>query len=293
MRITKGFKMVEEETEQVDTPEEVEEVEATEQVANDAPEVDETEETEATEEEETLTVAFEGEAPSPEEKEEAPEWVKEVRATNRELKKKNRDLEAKLNANNAENKPAELNAKPTLEDFDYDSDQFESALLDWSDKKRQHEQSIAEQQKEVEAKNAEWGKTLENYGTAKNELKVKDFEDAEEVVLSTLSETQQAMILQGSDDAATLVYALGKNPKKAADLASIKDPVKFAFAVAKLETKLTKVSNMKKAPSPEKKVKGSAASGSSDKALEKLREAAAVSGDMSKVVAYKKQMKKG
>lgn len=290
MRITKGFKMVEEVTEQVETPE-VEEVETVSQEEVETPEIEGSEETETTEEE-TLVVGFEGDSPAPEEKEEAPEWVKEVRATNRELKKKNRELEAKLSVNTAENNPAELGTKPTLEDFDYEAEKYEAALLDWSDKKRKHEQSISKQQEEVEAKNAEWNKTLEDYGTAKNELKVKDFDDAEEVVLSTLSEQQQSMILLGSDNAATLVYALGKNPKKAASLASIKDPVKFAFAVAKLETTL-KVSNMKKAPAPERQVKGSAASGGSDKALERLRADAAKTGDMSKVVAYKKQMKKG
>jgi hypothetical protein len=293
MRIIKGLKMVEEENGSVEAPEEVAAVETEEQEQVDGLETEGSDETEAAEaEEETLVVGFEGDSPAPEEKEEAPEWVREVRATNRELKKKNRELEKKLNETTVESNPTELPAKPKLDDFDYDSEQYESALLDWSEKKREHEQILAKQQEEVENQNAAWNKTLENYGTAKNELanKAKDFDDAEEVVLSTLSETQQAMILQGSEAPATLVYALGKNPKKAAALASIKDPVKFAFAVARLETTL-KVSNVKKPPAPEKQVKGSAASGGSDKHLEKLRAEANKTGDFSKLTAYKKEQK--
>ena len=48
------------------------------------------------------------------------------------------------------------------------------------------------------------------------------------------------------------MYALGKNPKKAKELGEITDPVKFAFAVAKLETQLT-VTSRKQVPPPEKK----------------------------------------
>jgi len=59
-----------------------------------------------------------------------------------------------------------------------------------------------------------------------------------------------------------------------------------------LETKL-KVTSRKTAPAPEKTIKGSGAlSGSSDSQLERLREEAARTGDMSKVVAYKQKLKR-
>jgi hypothetical protein len=85
------------------------------------------------------------------------------------------------------------------------------------------------------------------------------------------------------------VYALGKNPKKLKELASITDPVKFAFAIAKLETQL-KVSNKKPAPPPEKVVGGTAPiRGAVDSTLERLRADAERTGDYSKVFAYRKQ----
>ncbi|MCY1427445.1 hypothetical protein D9M71_432910 [compost metagenome] len=97
--------------------------------------------------------------------------------------------------------------------------------------------------------------------------------------------------MQGADNSALVVYALGKNAAKAKELAAIKDPVKFAFAIAKLETQL-KVQAKKSAPAPERTVSGSAPkSGAVDSSLERLREEAAKTGDYSKVTQYRKQQK--
>jgi hypothetical protein len=95
-------------------------------------------------------------------------------------------------------------------------------------------------------------------------------------------------VLQGADNPALVIYALGRNPKKAKELSEIKDPVKFAFAVAKLEKDL-KVTNRKAAPPPERVVSGTGrSSGAVDSTLERLRTEAAKSGDFTKVIQYKK-----
>jgi hypothetical protein len=134
-----------------------------------------------------------------------------------------------------------------------------------------------------------WQAKLDGYGKAKAELRVKDFEDAEEVAQQVFSITQQGVLLQGADNPALVVYALGKNPAKAKELAEIKDPVKFAFAVAKLEKDL-KVTNRRQAPAPERIVTGTGrSSGAVDSTLERLREDAARTGNMTKVIAYKAQ----
>jgi hypothetical protein len=136
-----------------------------------------------------------------------------------------------------------------------------------------------------------WQARLDNYGKAKTELKVKDFEDAEDVSKEKLSVTQQGIILQGAENPALVIYALGKNPKKAAELGSITDPVKFSFAVAKLETQL-KVSNRKSPPPPEGTVRGTGAvSGAVGNQLERLRAEAEKTGDLSKVMAFKRQQR--
>lgn len=231
-----------------------------------------------------------GEESPPQEEEIRPthSWVKELRKQKQELLKRNRELEAKLNQESAP-KANDPGKKPTLEDFDYDAEKFEASLAQWFERKRQSDEQAAKVQADIEKQQQEWQAKLQGYGKAKAELKVKDYDDAEGIVQESFNTTQQGVILQGADNPALLVYALGKNPKKAKELASISDPVKFAFAVAKLETQL-KVTNRKAAPPPEKTVQGTGRiSGSVDSTLDRLRADAEKSGDYSKVFAYKQQ----
>lgn len=225
----------------------------------------------------------------------APEWVRDLRKTQRELQKKNRELEAKLREKDAtpEVKAPPLGVKPTLEGHDYDTEQYEAALEAWHAKKRDADAVEAQQRDAKAADQREWQKKLNSYNEAKKKLKVKDYDDAESVVLENLDVTQQGIVLQGAEDAALIIYALGRNPVKAAELAAIKDPVRFAFAIAKLETKL-KVSPKKPAPpAPERRIEGSGAkSGTVDSTLDRLRAEAEKTGDISKVVAYKRKLKK-
>jgi hypothetical protein len=237
-----------------------------------------------------VIVSIGEEAPPPEEQSHAPEWVRELRKTNRELQKQNRELHSRLQTTaQTETKPVALGAKPKLEDHDYDVDQFESALAAWFDRKRQVDEVAARQEAEAVNQQKAWQSKLDGYSKAKAELKVKNFEDAELVAQELLSITQQGIVLQGADNPALIVYALGKNLKKAKELSEITDPVKFAFAVAKLEKDL-KVTNRKSAPPPERVVSGTGrSSGSVDSTLERLREEASRTGNMTKVIQYKKQ----
>ena len=238
-----------------------------------------------------VVVTIGEEAPPTEEEQhaQAPEWVRELRKSHRELQRKNRELEEQVKAKNGtETKPVQLGPKPTLEGCDYDAEKYEAELTKWYEQKRQADEAAAKAEAEAKSQQEAWQAKLNAYGKAKTELKVKDFDDAEGVVQETLSSTQQGIILQGAENPALLVYALGKNPKKAKELASITDPVKYAFAVAKLETQL-KVTNRKAAPPPEKTVRGTGpTSGAVDSQLERLRADAERTGDYSKVMAYKR-----
>ena len=238
---------------------------------------------------EEVVVSIGEEAPPPEEHTPAPEWVKELRKTNRELQRQNRELQGRLQAAPPETKPVVIGTKPKLEDHDYDADKYEEALTSWFERKRQAEEVNAKQEAEVMNQQKAWQAKLDGYGKAKAELRVKDYEDAEAVAQEVFSITQQGVLLQGADNPALVVYALGKNPAKARELAEIKDPVKFAFAVAKLEKDL-KVTNRRQAPAPERIVTGTGrSSGAVDSTLERLREDAARTGNMTKVIAYKAQ----
>ena len=241
------------------------------------------------EEPEEVVVSIGEEAPPPEEHTPAPEWVRELRKTNRELQRQNRELQSKLQVQPTEIKPVVIGAKPKLEDHDYDADKYEEALTGWFERKRQADDVNAKQQAEVMNQQKAWQAKLDGYGKAKAELRVRDYEDAEAVAQEVFSITQQGVILQGAENPALVVYALGKNPKKAKELAEVSDPVKFAFAVAKLEKEL-KVTNRRAAPAPERIVSGTGrSSGAVDSTLERLREEASRTGNMTKVIQYRAQ----
>jgi hypothetical protein len=237
-----------------------------------------------------VIVSIGEEAPPPEEHTQAPEWVRELRKTNRELQRQNRELQGKLKSTaQTETKPVVLGKKPSLEEHDYDAEKFEAAMADWFERKRKADDANAKQEAEVMTQQKAWQSKLDGYGKAKAELRVKDYEDAEAVAQEVFNVTQQGIVLQGADNPALVIYALGKNPKKAKELSDIKDPVKFAFAVAKLEKEL-KVTNRKAAPPPERIVSGTGrVSGAVDSTLERLREDASRTGNMTKVIAYKAQ----
>jgi hypothetical protein len=241
---------------------------------------------------EDVVISIGEESPPQEEETRAPEWVRELRKSNREKERKIRELEAQLNAAPTETKPVALGKKPTLEDCDYDSEDYESKLAAWYDHKRDYDaaQANAQAQRDAEAKS--WQDKLDSYAKARASLKVRDYDDAEAVALDTFNVTQQGIVIQGSENPALIIYALGKNSTKAKELASINDPVKFAFAVAKLETQL-KVTNRKAATTPERTISsgGGRISGSVDSHLDRLREEALKTGDMSKVMAYKRSKK--
>lgn len=226
-----------------------------------------------------------------EEEEQAPDWVRDLRRKNREDQKRIRELEAKLQQAQPQQAVPRLGPKPTLEGMDYDSQKYEAALEQWYSQKRQVDEFQSKVKQAEQQQMQAWQAKLEAYGTAKQSLKVRDYDDAEATVQEALNTVQQGVLLQGADNPAMVVYALGKNPKKAKELAAITDPVKFAFAVAKLEAQL-KVAPKKTPPPPEGAIRSTAPiSGAVDSNLERLRAEAERTGDYSKVIRYRAQLR--
>lgn len=241
-------------------------------------------ETEAEQDEIVISI---GEETPPHEQEKAPEWVRDLRKSNREKERRIRELEARLQT--TEKKPVELGKKPTLEESEYDTDRYENALQAWHDRKREVDNNVAREQYAEMANRDAWNAKLDGYGKAKAELKVRDYDDAEALAQEVFSTDQQGYIVHCAKNPAQVVYALGKNPKKAKELAAIKDPLYFAYALSDLEKEI-KVTNRKAAPPPEKTVSGTGrSSGAVDSTLERLRADAEKSGNYTKVVAYKQQ----
>lgn len=240
--------------------------------------------------EEVITI--EGASPTPEdEQQEAPAWVKELRVHNRQIARELREAREENARLKAPVKAIELGPKPTLAGSEYDEDKFEAALTEWHGRKAEHEAEGKRKQEAEQAAQAEWQGDMQRYTEQKAALKVSDYADAEAAIEQAFSPAQQAIIVKGSEVPAKLAYALGKNPAELKKLAAITDPIKFAFAVAKLETKL-KTEPRKGVPLPETPVKGSAAlTGTTDKKLKALEDEADKTGDRTKLVAYRRELK--
>lgn len=224
----------------------------------------------------------------------APQWVRELRKADREKAKRIRELEQQVAANQQAQQPQtiQVGEKPTLEGCEYDAEKYGEELLAWSDRKRKADEQAAAARAEQEAVAEAWSKKVEAYKASKATLKVHDFDGAEHVVQSTLSQIQQNVILHGVDKPELVVYALGSNPAKAKELAAIKDPVKFAIAVGKLETQL-KVTPRNTPPVPERTVRGSTGGATAvTNQLERLQAEAEKTGDRTKVAAYIREQKR-
>lgn len=276
--------------------------EQVEQTEGEQPQEGQTEATEGAADEgagdDTLVVSLGEESPPSEEDEfsgkPAPDWVRDLRNRNRDLQREKRELEERLRSASPVAETAAVGAKPTLEGCDYDSEKFEAELTAWHERKRAAEAKEAEKQHAAKVAQETWNAKVSAYGEAKAKLKVERYDEAEDMVRGVLSETQQGVLLHGlesADQAALLVYALGRTPAKLKELAAITDPVKFAVAVGKLESQM-KVTNRKTAPPPEQAVRGSAGTTRALDATEARLEAEAdKTGDRTKLVAYRRDKK--
>lgn len=275
-----------ENAEDVVVDDEVEQQEDTEQVES---EEQEAETQEAHDDGEVEITLGDAAAPAAEEEAQAPEWVRELRRENRDLK---RQLRANTGTQQADADAPTVGERPKLADYDYDEDKHAEALDKWIADRKKVDDYQAEKQREQEAAETERKQVHTAYQDSAKKLRVSDFRESEAEVMDVLTVQQQGIILAGAENAAQLVYVLGKYPDKLKELASVKNPVKFAFAVAKLERDV-KVSPKTK-PAPEGGSiggSGTPKSGGSNTALERLRAEAEKTGDYTKVLAYKRQMR--
>lgn len=214
-----------------------------------------------------------------------------IRQMRAELKEeRRRRLEAEQKSAPAK---IEVGPKPTMWDDGIDGDEalFEKRLLEWHAREadaEQQEQSQAEQDRKI---NEAWQQDLSTFEQKKGGLKFEDRDEAIETATASLDLVQQAVVVKAANDPALFLYALSKSPAKLAELGKIKDPVKMAAAVARMEGAV-KVVKGRKAPDPDRPERGSAAMpGGPDKQLEKLEKDAARTGDRTALIAYKKKAK--
>ena len=224
----------------------------------------------------------------------APTWVKDLRKKEREARKRIKELEAQVQQAKPAEKPIEVGPKPKLSDFDYDEDQFESAVEQWHERKRQVEQQQASKQAEEEKAQQTWQSKMQSYEERRQTVaaKVRDFEEVEEAAKDKLTPTQQGILIHAAESPELIMYHLGKHPNKAKELAEITDPIQFAFAAAKLDSQM-KIQTRKPSTQPERKPSGSAGlAGAVDQKLAQLEAKAAKTGDRTELIKYKKSLQK-
>lgn len=204
----------------------------------------------------------------------APEWVKQLRKENRELKKQ-------LKQTPQQPQVAPLREKPTITDHDFDSEAYASDLEQWLNEKVQYDAQKAKDE------------AIDNRYVASVDKMRKiaaDYDEVEDTVVATLSPEKQALLKLGVEDTAKLVYALGKSPNKLAELEQL-DPVSFVKQLGIMEFQMSQKSRNPNKPQP-KQHELTGAAGGGDSKLAKLEAEAAKTGDRSKVVAYRKSLKK-
>lgn len=237
-------------------------------------------------------VSFDEDSPPQDESTEAaPAWAKELRRINREKDRELRELRAKV-AGSVKVEAPTLGPRPTLDDPDveFDEGKFATKLENWIEQKRQVEGKQKQAQDEAQKQTDGWNNKIKAYATERETLKGEAFKEAEAAVVSTLSEIQQGIIIQATTSPAKMVYALGMSPKKLEELAAITDPVRFAVEIGKLEVKMGSIGK-RTPPNPETPITGTTRA-TSDSVLERLRAEAERTGDNSKVIAYKRSLRK-
>ena len=163
-------------------------------------------------------------------------------------------------------------SKPTLAKCDYNEPLYEEKLGEW----------LAANKKEVSQETDVFTNKLTEYNVQKKALKNHEFYELK--VVNKLSNDQQAIIVAGVDDPAKFIYALGRDDSILEELSKIGNNAQFAKRVYKLEEKLTRP----KKPEPEKAIKGGASTDSNSAKLDKLRAEALRTGDVSRVVQFKR-----
>ena len=290
------------ETEVLDesTEEQVDEVETVEEEQVEEGQEGAETEGEATEAEADEVVVTIGDEPAPEEEqhERAPEWVRDLRKRNQETVKENRELKKQLESLKAaparqEEEAAEPEPSMSDDDISFDEDVFKQKWGEWRLRQEAKKREAAERERKKQEEGAkaltEWNEKVAAYEKGKGALKVKDVAEAEADAFEFLSVTQRGIALDATENPALVIYALGKNPKKAQELAAITNPIKFAVALSKLEKDM-KVTPKRTAPLPESTVRGNArVSAGVDSTLERLRAEADRTGDRTKVAAYMRQ----
>ena len=246
-----------------------------------------------------ITITIEGEQPQedaePQEPEAQKSWVNKLRRDREEALRKTRELERRLAeieaAKQAEAEPQDPGPMPKIADVGFDDEAHEKALAKWIEDTAAYKDVKSKHEAKAKAERDRWAGLHTSYVEKQKALGVPDYKAAEDAVVATLSVGQQNAILEVIADPAAFVYALGKNPAKAEELAKLGDTARFVAEIARLEGKVKL--ERKSPPPPESRLPGTSAGGGGSLAarLSAAQKAAEISGDYDEVYKVKREMR--
>lgn len=161
--------------------------------------------------------------------------------------------------------------------------------------------TLQQTQNDVAPANAALLDMQEKHYKRAEELGASDYSETEDKAIAILGKDIVNGLIQATGQSEVILYYLGKNPDKAEAIAQLisDDPIKGTLAIGRLEVELKvkpKTKTSETIPDPDNELEGGspAATNANQARLDKLREAAAKTGDedaMRKVMAFKKRAK--
>ena len=209
--------------------------------------------------------------------------IRELRKANREQQKRIAELERAKPSQELKHPGPE----PELGDeHGWDEDRWKEDWKRWNSEVQAFEKQQAEAKKRKEAEAKQWEGRVAAFEADKAKLGVSDFDDAEAEVQAVLPPTHLAVLLRTKKPAA-LVYALARSPARLKELSEL-EPLEAAMALGKLEDKLKM--GTRKAPQPDRPVRGNAAPANAGKELARLEKEAERTGNRTELIRYRRKL---
>lgn len=222
--------------------------------------------------------------------------MKALRAAQKEAARRVKELERQLAAVTAPKVEEEdPGPKPTAADAGFDDEKLVDMVIAWKEKVDRVEAKKAEALAKQTAAQEAFKQRQIDYVTAERALPISEEEKnrSKSAVMAALNDTKQAILLRNlsGEEAARVVYALGKSPSKLDELAKM-DADQFAFNLAKIAGSV----KMERKPAPvETPLKGGGTGGiglGSWKArLEAAEKKAERTGDRTEVARLRREAK--
>jgi len=217
------------------------------------------------------------------------ETIKHFRKRFEKQRRQIHELREKLQAAGIQEQP-KLPEPPTLEQCDYDEDEFRRRTAKWTEQKLQIAQQEEAIKREQQKQAIVWQRKVEQYKERKRSFGAKDYSEAEELVRSELGDVKYMQILEGAKKPEDVIYALAKHPDVLEELAKLDSNNSFAWRASELQGRIVKVQPRKPSAPPEKIPRSTvAATGMTENTLEALRKKAHETGEFSKYHAEKRR----